>query len=142
MSSPDDLVWTLAAVTPSEYVRFVADWLTDASDLALEPPLTGNATIDALVAAATEHAAHRSGTTSPAWVSGASRSLDRAWWGGRPIPSRPERWALLTLPDWVIPRGLRKRRPRAWLFHYCQTTTPDAFLRHRIIISADSLTSI
>lgn len=69
-------------VSESEYARFVADWLTRASDLDDEPDLVGRPVIDALVAAATAHAAMSRGETIPSWTNDPSRVLDAFWYVG------------------------------------------------------------
>ena len=49
MAAPQELADTLVTLTPPEYVRFVADWMRQATDLDQSPGLTGVPEIDALV---------------------------------------------------------------------------------------------
>lgn len=48
--------------------------------VAAEPPATGDARFDALLAAIAEDLCVHAGEAPPAWVHGAGRFLDRAWW--------------------------------------------------------------
>ena len=142
MASPEALATTLLAVTPREYVRFLADWLPSASSLTQAPPLTRVPVVDALAAAAAEHAARVRGLPVPAWTQRADRFLDQDWWGSRIVPSRADQVLLLRLPPAAVPRKWRGRYARAWLHRHCLATTPLSFRRHALIIENDSLTSI
>jgi hypothetical protein len=65
VTSPKDLAATLSTVSPSEYVRFVADWMERATDLDEAPMLTGMLVVDAFVAAAAAHVAFVRSVGSP-----------------------------------------------------------------------------
>lgn len=84
MSAPATLAQTLLAVSEVEYARFVADWLTRATDLDSAPALAGDRVIDALVAAAAAHVAMTRGRTIPAWTNEPTRALDNYWYAGPP----------------------------------------------------------
>lgn len=113
VSGPRDLADTLTAVTPVEYVRFVADWLTRSDDLTAAPALTGAPVIDALVAAAAAHAAFTTGQTVPAWTLEPARALDSMWYPG---------------PDSLFPNAL--------------VHSPLSFLQRGVLIEAGSLASV
>lgn len=113
MSSPTELAATLADVTEGEYVRFTADWLTDASDLDVEPPVTGNRVIDAIVSAAAAHAKFTSTGTVPAWTGTPQRVLDRFWHPGHPN-----------------------------LFAYALVHSPASFSLHGVLVEEGSLVSV
>lgn len=142
MTSPARLVATLLAVTPAEYVRFTADWLSRADDLLPPPPFAGAPVIDALVAAAAEHAARESGRGAPTWTNEPSRFLAHPWWGGRPLPSQFDLAVVRLVPHSLVPRLWRQRYARAWLYRRGVTTTPPAFRRRGLIIGQESLTSM
>ncbi len=113
MSSPADLADTLTQVTEREYVRFTADWLTDASDLDIEPPLTGNPVIDALVSAAAAHAKFSTSGEVPAWTGSKERVLDHFWHPGHPN-----------------------------MFAYALVHSPASFSLHGLLIEEGSLVSV
>lgn len=113
MAVPQELAHTLAAVTPPEYVRFVADWLTRADELEQVPPLTGVAEIDALVAAATMHVAVERGEKTPGWTEEPSRFMRNFWYIG---------------PDALFPNAL--------------VHSPLAFFLHGVLVERDSLVSV
>lgn len=114
MSSPQVLADTLRGVSEAEYVRFVAHWLTHASDLDAEPVLTGVEVIDALVAAAAAHVGFTSPSALvPAWTESPSRHLDSFWYPG---------------PDAFFANAL--------------VQAPLTFRLHGVLIEADSLVSV
>jgi hypothetical protein len=113
VSSPAELAETLAHVTEEEYVRFTADWLTDASDLDSEPPLTGNRVIDAVVSAAAAHAKFTTSGEVPAWTGAPQRVLNRFWHPGHPK-----------------------------MFAYSLVNSPPSFSLHGILIEEGSLVSV
>lgn len=113
MSSPAELAKTLAEVTEREYVRFTADWLTDASDLDAEPPLTGNRVTDAIVSAAAAHAKFTSTGAVPSWTGTPERVLGRFWYPGHPN-----------------------------LFAYALVHSPASFSLHGVLIEDGSLVSV
>lgn len=113
MAGPQELAHTLAAVTPPEYVRFVADWMTRADDLEQIPSLTGVTEIDALVAAAAVHVAGRRNEPIPAWTDEPSRFVRNFWYLG---------------PDALFPNAL--------------VHSPLAFLLHGVLVESDSLVSV
>lgn len=113
MSTPQDLATTLTAVSPAEYVRFVADWLRRAESLDQAPALTGSTDIDALVAAATAHAASTSGRPVPAWTDEPARFSPTIWYVG---------------PDSLFPNAL--------------VHSPLSFLLHGVLVEEDSLVSV
>lgn len=113
MSAPQVLADTLTAVTPSEYVRFVADWLGQADALEAQPDLTGVREVDALVAAAAAHAAFTSGRPVPAWTTEPARRCDPLWYPG---------------PDALFPNAL--------------VHTPLSFVVRGVLVEADSLVSV
>lgn len=82
MAVPQVLADTLRGLTTSEYVRFVADWLGDASDLEATPRLTGDPVVDALVAAAAAHVAFTQTGQVPAWTEEPERILSSLWYPG------------------------------------------------------------
>jgi len=113
MSSPQQLANTLSEVTGSEYVRFVAHWLTEATDLDQTPDLTGTPVVDALVAAAAAHVTFNRDGQVPAWTEEAGRSLPTLWYPG---------------PDALFPNAL--------------VHSPLLFTLHGVLIEAHSLTSV
>lgn len=113
MAAPQELADTLVALTPPEYVRFVADWLVHATDLDQAPGLTGVPEIDALVAAATVHLAGECGSPVPSWTDEPERFMDNFWYPG---------------PDALFPNAL--------------VHSPLAFLLHGVLVEADSLVSV
>lgn len=113
MSSPTVLVETLSQVTETEYVRFTADWLTDADDLDSEPPLTGNRVIDAIVSAAAAHAEFTTSGEVPSWTGTPERVLDRFWHPGHPN-----------------------------MFAYSLVHSPASFSLHGVLIEEGSLVSV
>ncbi|MDD4865738.1 MAG: hypothetical protein PHQ28_00975 [Mycobacterium sp.] len=113
MSTPADLAEQLQHVTEREYVRFTAHWLTSASNLDEEPPLTGNRLIDALVSAASAHAAFTSTGQVPSWTGTKARVLDHFW-----HPAHPN------------------------LFAYSLVHSPASFALHGILIEEGSLVSV
>lgn len=113
MSSPQVLADTLSQVEAVEYVRFVADWIRDATDLAVEPSFTGNAVVDALVGAAAAHVDFTRTGEVPSWTENPRRSLDRVWYPG---------------PDALFPNAL--------------VHTPLLFRLHGVLVEADSLVSV
>jgi len=82
MSGPQVLADTLMEVSPTEYTRFVAHWLTHADKLHAAPLLTGSPVVDALVAAAAAHVAFTAGDTVPAWAEEPARFLPSFWYPG------------------------------------------------------------
>lgn len=113
MNAPRDLAATLGQVTPAEYVRFVADWLTRPDHLDEAPTLTGTPVIDALVAAAAAHAAFTADLPVPTWTSEPTRTLPSLWYPG---------------PDALFPHAL--------------VNSPLSFLLRGVLIEADSLVSV
>ena len=113
MNTPQDLAATLSRLTPAEYVRFVADWLTGPEDLAAAPALTGIPVIDALVAAAAAHAAFTSDHPVPAWTTEPTRCMQNLWYRGS---------------DALFPNAL--------------VHSPLSFLLRGVLIEADSLVSV
>lgn len=113
MSTPHDLATTLSQVTPAEYVRFVADWLTHAERLNDNPGLTGTPVIDALVAAAAAHAAFTADQSVPTWTTEPDRTLPSMWYLG---------------PDALFPNAL--------------VHSPLSFLLRGVLIEGDSLVSV
>ncbi|MGI6797772.1 hypothetical protein [Gordonia sihwensis] len=75
MSTPADLAETLLDLREDEYVRFGAQWIDYASieDIGIEPPLTGNQIVDALVAAAAALIGIRRSSGEPAWTTAPER---------------------------------------------------------------------
>ena len=141
MPDPQYLAKTLLSVTVKEYVRFVADWLPNASDLERSPTLTRDPVVDALVAAAAEHVSVDRGLPVPAWTQQADRFLDRPCCGSRTIPSRVE-MLVLHLPPTAVPRRWKGSFARAWLYRHCLAMTPPSFRRHALIIEKESLVSL
>lgn len=113
MSLPQVLADTLSQVCAEEYVRFVADWMRDATGLDTEPSLTGDPVVDALVAAAAAHVAFTSTGVVPTWTESAGRSLDALWYPG---------------PNSLFPNAM--------------VHTPLLFRLHGVLIEADSLVSV
>lgn len=127
MSAPAALAATLLRVHPREYVRFAADWLTDADRLAEDPGLTGDRLVDAFVGAAVEYAAHQAGEPVPEWALDPRRTLPERWWSpalSGPRPTAEQEKALARLRALVL------------------ATSLAPFLRHGLVIDADSLTSV
>lgn len=113
MSAPQELATTLREVTPAEYVRFVADWLTRADSLDQPPPLTGVRPIDALVAAAAAHVAFTAGLAVPTWANEAARTCEPLWYPG---------------PRALLPNAL--------------VNSPLSFVVRGVLVEADSLASV
>lgn len=113
MGTPHDLATALSQVTPAEYVRFVADWLTHPERLNDNPDPTGTPVIDALVAAATAHAAFTTGQPVPTWTTEPDRTLPTMWYLG---------------PDALFPNAL--------------VHSPLSFFLRGVLIDADSLASV
>jgi hypothetical protein len=113
MSAPQVLADTLAALTPPEYIRFVADWLGEADALEARPHLTGVRVVDALVAAAAAHAAFTSGRPIPGWTTEAARRCDPLWYPG---------------PDALLPNAL--------------VHSPLSFVVRGVLVEAASLVSV
>lgn len=113
VSGPQALADALVQVSPGEYVRFVAHWLTGATDLDQSPNLTGNPVVDALVAAAAAHVAFTRTGQVPAWTEEPDRSLPRLWYPG---------------PDALFPNAL--------------VHSPLLFTLHGVLVEADSLASV
>ena len=113
MAAPQELADTLVGVTSPEYVRFVADWMTHATDLGSAPALTGVEEIDALVAAAAVHVASRRGVALPAWAEEPARFARNFWYPG---------------PDALFPNAL--------------VHSPLAFFLHGVLVEQDSLVSV
>lgn len=113
MSGPAALAATLGEVSETEYVRFVADWLCRASDLDQPPALTGNGTVDALIAAAAAHAAMIHGQPIPGWTNEPGRRLEQLWYPGPP-----------------------------GLFAYALVHSPLAFVNRGVLVEAGSLESV
>lgn len=118
MPTAADLASWLLEAREQELVRRTAHWLyevrhlTDQGELA-DPGLTGTAVVDALVAAAAETAALRTGRRSPGWTSDPERFLDHFWYPG---------------PD--------------SLFAWALAHTPSPFKIRGVLIEADSLASV
>lgn len=113
MFDPQALADTLVEVTPPEYVRFVAHWLTQATDVSEPARPTGDPVVDALVAAAAAHHAFTRGETVPVWTEESDRYLSTLWYPG---------------PDALFPNAL--------------VHTPLSFTIHGVLIDADSLASL
>lgn len=113
MSSPRTLAATLSEVTPAEYVRFVADWMTDADELNEAPALTGEVVIDALVAAATTEVTVQRDLPIPAWTEEPERTSPTLWYRG---------------PNGLLPNAL--------------VHSPLSFVLHGVLVEADSLVSV
>jgi hypothetical protein len=113
VSEPQKLADVLLDVTPEEYVRFVAHWMSEATDLDQAASLTSNPTIDALVAAAAAHVDFACNGHVPAWTEEPGRSLSSLWYPG---------------PDALFPNAL--------------VNSPLLFTLHGVLIEADSLVSV
>ena len=113
MASPQVLADTLVDVSVPEYTRFVAHWMTHASDLGSVPVLTMNPVVDALVAAAAAHVAFATDGAVPGWTEQPTRSLATLWHPG---------------PDAFFPNAL--------------VHAPLLFRLHGVLIEADSLVSV
>lgn len=113
MSSPQVLADTLREVTPAEYVRFVAHWMSEATDLGDAPTLTDIPVTNALVAAAAAHVAFTRDGQVPVWTEEPGRSLPTLWYPG---------------PDALFPNAL--------------VHSPLLFRLHGVLIEADSLVSV
>ena len=114
VTSPKDLAATLSTVSPSEYVRFVADWMERATNLDEAPMLTGMLVVDAFVAAAAAHVAFVSGAAAvPDWTKDPARISETLWYLG---------------PDALFPNAL--------------VNTPLSFVVHGVLVDADSLVSV
>jgi transcriptional regulator with XRE-family HTH domain len=86
-----DVARDIAATGPGDdarRLRLVFEFLRGAQEdghplvllVAAEPPPTGDARFDALLAAVAEDLCVHAGEVPPAWVHDPSRSLDHAWW--------------------------------------------------------------
>ena len=73
---------SLRKVSPPDYIRVVAEWLSRVEDWQEPAELTGDAVIDALVASACAHAAGKRGILAPRWTWG--RALPSFWHPGPP----------------------------------------------------------
>jgi len=113
MASPQMLADVLADVTPDEYVRFVADWISDASDLDVAAKLTGDRVVDAIVAAAAAHVSYNERGWVPTWTEEPPRSLSTLWYPG---------------PDVLFANAL--------------VHSPLLFTLHGVLVEADSLESV
>lgn len=113
MATPQDLADTLVAITPGEYVRFVAQWLIDPTDLDCAPRLTGDEVVDALVAAAAAHVTFGRTGQVPVWTSRPERRLTTLWYPG---------------PDSLFPNAL--------------VHSPLLFRLHGVLVESDSLVSV
>lgn len=113
MSGPQALADDLVHVTPAEYVRFVAHWLSGATDLDEPPDLTGDPVVDALVAAAAAHLAFARTGQVPAWTEEPARSLRTLWYPG---------------PDALFPNAL--------------VHSPLLFTLHGVLVEEASLASV
>lgn len=113
MAAPQDLADTLVALTPPEYVRFVADWMVRAGELDQAPGLTGVPEIDALVAAAAAQVAADRGELVAAWTNEPTRFTRNFWYPG---------------PDALFPNAL--------------VHSPLAFFLHGVLVERDSLVSV
>jgi len=113
VSSPQDLADTLVEVLVPEYPRFVAHWMTHASHLDAPAALSGDAVVDALVAAAAAHVVFKATGQVPGWTEEPERSLSTLWYSG---------------PDAFFANAL--------------VHTPLVFRLHGVLIEADSLASV
>ncbi len=108
MPSTADLARWLLDAESGQVVRRTAHWMYEvrkspaAGDLD-DPGLTGDAVVDALVAAAAESIALHRGEPSPTWTSGPGRFLDRFWYPGRDSLFA---WALAHAPAPFSIRGI------------------------------------
>jgi hypothetical protein len=127
VSAPAAFASTLLRVHPREYVRFAADWLTDADRLTEDPGLTGDRLVDAFVGATAEYAAHQAEEPTPAWAVDPRRTLPERWWSPALSGSRP-----------TIGQRQALQRLRAHVL----ASAPEPFLRHGLVIDADSLSSV
>lgn len=108
MSAPAELAATLQQVDEHEYVRFTAHWMTRASDLDTAAELTGNAVIDAMVAAAAAWVGYQQTGAEPEWTHSEGRALkDRIWHPGAPgmLP-----YSIVHSPGSFIARGIAVAR--------------------------------
>lgn len=107
MSTPADLAATLLRLDEYEYVRFVAHWMTEATEVDDAADLTGDAVIDALVAAAAARVGYQRTGAEPAWTYGDGRALmTRLWYPG--VPSMFP-YSLVRTPGAFIVRGIVAR---------------------------------
>lgn len=113
MAAPQALADTLREVTPTEYVRFVAHWMTEATNLDDAPVLSDTPVTNALVAAAAAHVAFTRDGRVPNWTEESGRSLSTLWYPG---------------PDALFPNAL--------------VHSPLLFTLHGVLIEADSLVSL
>lgn len=104
MSTPTELAETLKQLNENEYVRFVAHWMTEASDVDAAAELTGDAVIDALVASAAALVGYQRTGAEPEWTHSDGRALiNRLWHPGAPgmLP-----YSLVHSPGSFIVRGI------------------------------------
>ena len=113
MSAPQSLADTLVDLTPGEYVRFVAQWMDQATDLDQAARITGDAVVDALTAAAAAQVAFTRAGLVPAWTEEPGRSLSTLWYPG---------------PDALFPNAL--------------VHSPLLFTLHGVLVEAQSLVSV
>lgn len=113
MAAPQELADTLVALTPPEYVRFVADWMLHATDLDQAPGLTGVPEIDALVAAAAAQVAMDRNEPASTSTGEPDRVMRNFWYPG---------------PDALFPNAL--------------VHSPLAFFVHGVLVERDSLVSV
>lgn len=118
MTGAQELADALGNSPDTDFVRLVADWIQRSTrdagrNLLTEPVLTGEPVIDAIVAAASEHVALRTGADFPPWVSAKSRRLETFWYPGFDA-----------------------------LFANALAHTPVSFSHRGIFIEADSLESV
>lgn len=111
--SASDLAETLLELREAQYVRFAAHWLDHGIIESPEPELTGNAVVDALVAATVAYAAQLQGLEPPRWTEKDERRLEALWYPG------------------VV-----------GLFSWSLAHTPAAFFLRGIVVERDSLVSI
>lgn len=88
--SVQQLVEALLDSEPDRYVRLVAHWLSNGVVEEAEPAPTGDAQLDALVAAAVAHLAVERDEPVPGWTT--TRVLDAFWHPG------DDRWFAYCLP--------------------------------------------
>ena len=113
MPAPQVLADTLSEVEPAEYVRFVAHWLGEATEIEAPAALTGDPVVDALVAAAAGHVGFGRDGRVPAWTEEPGRSLTTLWYSG---------------PDGLFANAL--------------VHSPLLFTLHGVLVEADSLVSV